>query len=46
MSGFSEPSEKNHFLVDYVAIILESFNRWTGNHLIDPALNYEAAARE
>ena len=35
MATVKKPSEENLFLMDYVAILLNSFNHWTGKNLIE-----------
>lgn len=44
MSAVPEPSAHNHWLVDQAARIIASYHFWTGQHLVDPALDPAAAA--
>lgn len=37
-TGLREPDESNNFLSSHVSLLINSFHRWTGRDLIDPAL--------
>jgi hypothetical protein len=46
MPRFPEPAADNDYLADHVAILCDSFRRWTGRALIDrPDDRYDAARR-
>jgi len=43
---FAEPSPVNAFLAEHVRLLRNSYHRWTGRDLVDPALDDETAAYE
>lgn len=38
------PSPENKYLAEHIKLLSQSYNRWTGNNLIDPGLDKSSAA--
>jgi hypothetical protein len=45
MTRWPSPSEHNHYLDHYIAVLLRSFTHWTGRLLLDPGLRVTDPAR-
>ena len=46
MPRFPEPSEKNGFLREHAALLIQSYRHWTGRSLVDATLPPDEQARE
>ena len=46
MAGLFEPSEQNHYCVEHINLLIDSYRHYIGKDLVDPSLDRVEAAKD